>query len=111
MELSLEEIELLAAFGGQLLQLHAELVGERLQIFMIGVHELAAELAEHALVEIVLGEHASAPTIARLEHDRRRAGGLQTIGRGQPGNAAADNGDRPLRSLLLGVGAPVQDRR
>ena len=91
----LEEIEVLAvAFGGELLHLHAELGGELLQIFMIGVHELAAEFAEHALVEIVLGEHASAPTIARLEHDRLRAGGLQTIGRGQPGDAAADDGDR-----------------
>ena len=70
--------------------------GELLQILMIGVDELPAELAEHALVEIVLGEHASAPAIARLEQNRRRAGGLQTIGRGQSGNAAADDGDWAL---------------
>ena len=93
-ELTAEKIEVLAvAFGGELLHLHADVTGELLQILMIGVHELAAELAEHALIEIVLGEHASAPTIARFEHNRLRAGGLQTIGRGQPGNAAADDGN------------------
>ena len=94
MECASEEIEIFAvAFGGEFLHLHAEFAAEFLQILMIGVHELAAELAEHAFVEIVLGEHASAPTIARFEHNRLRAGGLQTIGRGQPGNAAADDGD------------------
>ena len=89
-----EKIEIFAlAFGGEFLHLHAEFGGELLQILMIGVHELAAEFAEHAFIEIVLGEHASAPTIARFEHNRLRAGGLQTIGRGQPGNAAAYDGD------------------
>ena len=72
-----EKIEILAlAFGGELLHLHAEFGASVLQILMIGVHELAAEFAEHAFVEIVLGEHASAPTIARFEHNRLRAGGL-----------------------------------
>ncbi len=115
MEHALEEIEVVALVVGELLHLHAELFAELLQIFVVGVDELAAELAEHALVEIVLGEHASAPTIARLEQNRRRAGGLQTIGSGQPGNAAADDGDRAgafFRGLLfLGVSAPVEDRR
>ena len=82
-----------------------------MQILVVGVDELTAELAEHALVEIVVGEHASTPTIARLVHDRRRASGLQTIGGGQSGNAAADDSDRPLGRLLFGVSAPVQDRR
>ena len=90
----LEKIEIFAvAFGGQLLHLHAEFGAELLQILMIGVHELAAEFAEHALIEIVLGEHASAPTIARFKHNRLHAGGLQTIGSGQSGNAAADDGN------------------
>ena len=93
-ECATEKIEIFAvAFGGELLHLHAEFAAELLQILMIGVHKLAAELAEHALIEIVLGEHASAPTIARFKHNRLRAGGLETIGRGQPGNAAADDGD------------------
>jgi hypothetical protein len=114
MELALEEIQVLAvAFGGELLHLHADLAGERLQIFMIGVDELAAQFAEHALVEVVLGEHAAAPAIARLEQDRRRAGLLETIGGSQPGNATADDGNRaPILFLILfGVGAPVEHRR
>ena len=91
-------------------------LGELLQILMIGVDELAAELAEHALVEIVLGEHAATPTIARLEQNRRRTGGVQAIGRGQTGDAAADDGNGvrhgflvPL--LLLGIGAPIANWR
>src|SRR5262245_19388946 len=81
---------------------------------MIGIDKLATELAEHAPIKVVYGEHASAPAVARFEHNRFRAGGLQTIGRGQPGDAAADNGDR-VRSvlsmpfLLLGVSAPLED--
>jgi hypothetical protein len=43
---------------------------------MIGVDELTAELSEHALVEIVLGEHAPTPTVACLEQNRRRARGV-----------------------------------
>ena len=93
-ELAAEEIEVFAlAFDGEFLQLHAEFGAEFLQVFMIGVHELAAEFAEHAFVEIVLGEDASAPPVARFEHNRLCAGGLQTIGSGQPSNAAADDGD------------------
>ena len=112
MELPAEKINVLAlAFGGEFLHLDAEVGTELLQIFMACIYELAAELAEHALVEVVDGEHASAPPIARLEYNRRRAGSLQTIGRGQSGNAAADDGDGTFRSLLLGVGAPVQHRR
>ena len=55
MECAVEKIEVLAlAFGGEFLHLHAEFGAELLQIFMAGVDELAAELAEHALVEIVV---------------------------------------------------------
>ena len=82
--------------------LDARLVLEELdrRFGVSGIDEKAAEFAEHALVEIVLGEHASAPTIARLEHNRRRAGGLQTVGRGQPGDATADD-DCNTRRLVI----------
>jgi hypothetical protein len=107
-----EKIEIFAvALGGQLLHLHAEFGAKLLQILVIGVDKLAAEFAEHALVKIVLGEHASAPTIARFKHNRLHAGGLQAIGRGQPGNATTDDGDRPLWKFLLRVGVPGQQRR
>jgi hypothetical protein len=55
---------------------------------MSGIDELAVELAEHAFVEIVLGEHAFALA----------------------GNAAADDGDR-ARSRLLGLRASVEGGR
>ena len=77
MERALEEIKVIAvAFDREFLDLHAELAGKLLQILVIGVDKLATEFAEHALVEVVMGEHASTPAIARLEHNRRRAGGL-----------------------------------
>jgi hypothetical protein len=40
---------------------------------MAGVDEFATELTEHAFVEVVLGEHASAPAIAGFEQNRLRA--------------------------------------
>jgi hypothetical protein len=54
---------------------------------VISIYELAAELA--VPLEIVLGVHASTPTIARFEHHRRCAGRLQSIGGSKPGDAAA----------------------
>jgi hypothetical protein len=49
-----EEIEIVAAVDGEVLHFHAELFAEVLEIFVIGIYELSAELAEHALVEIAL---------------------------------------------------------
>ena len=40
---------------------------------MAGADEFATELAEHAFIEIVLGEHASAPAVAGFEQNRLRA--------------------------------------
>jgi len=71
---------------------------------------VAAKLAEHAFVEVIDGEHAPAPAAARFEQDRFHPGGLQSIGCGQSGDAAADNGDRGRR-LVLGECAPVENRR
>ena len=42
MEHALEEIEIVAAVGGQILHLNADFAGELLQILMISVDELAA---------------------------------------------------------------------
>jgi len=75
---------------------------------MAGADEFATELAEHAFIEIVLGEHASAPAVAGFEQNRLRAVLLQTIGSRQSGDDDADDGNR-ARSGLLGVSAPVQD--
>jgi hypothetical protein len=75
---------------------------------MAGADEFATELAEHAFIEIVLGEHASAPAVAGFEQNRLRAVLLQTIGSRQSGDDAADDGNR-ARSGLLGVSVPVQD--
>jgi hypothetical protein len=55
MEDALEEVELVTAFGGQVLHLHAELFAELPDIFVVGIDELSAELAEHALVENRIG--------------------------------------------------------
>src|SRR4029079_4489805 len=89
-----EKIEIFAvAFGGQLLHLSAGPGATFSQVLMTRIHKLAAEFAEHAFIEVVLGEHASAPTSARFKHSRLHAGGLQAIGRSQPGDAATDDGD------------------
>src|SRR6478752_3609281 len=76
MEGALEEIENLA-FVFEFLSFQAKFVEEVLQIGMVAVHELAAQFAEHTLVEIVSGEHAPAPTIARFKHNRSLAGLVQ----------------------------------
>ena len=112
MERPAEIIEILAslALARELLHLDPELFGESYQVLMAGIDELTAKLAEHAFVEIVDGEHASAPAAACLEQNGFGADGLQTIGRRQSGNAAADDGDRG-RSLVLGESAPVENGR
>ena len=72
----------------------AEFLGEIDDILLVGINELAAELAEHAFVEIVDGKHPPALAVARFEQDGLRSHGLRTIGRRQSGDAAADDADR-----------------
>ena len=104
-------IEILAfPLACEFLHLHPEFGGKGSQILMAGVHEQAAELAEHAFVEVVDGEHPSAPTAARFEQNGFRAGGLQTIGGGQPRYAATDDRNRAWL-FLPGESASVENRR
>jgi len=65
---------------------------------MAGADEFATELAEHAFIEIVLGEHASAPAVAVFEQNRLCAMLLQTIGSRQSGNTP------PTMAIELGPG-------
>ncbi len=108
MEFAAEEIKVLAiALHGKRLQFHAELFGEFLKVFVIAIHELAAELAEHALVEIVVGVHASTPAIARLEENRLKTCRVQSVGCGQSGDPTPDDGDRGA-ARFFGKGGPLQ---
>ena len=61
---------------------------------MVGVDQFAAQFAELAVgVEIALGEHPPAEAVARFVQDRAPAGAGHPIGDGEPGDAAADDGD------------------
>jgi hypothetical protein len=74
---------------------------------MAGADEFATELAEHAFIEVVLGEHASAQRLLASNRTGFAPCCCKRCSR-QSGDAAADDGNR-ARSGLLGVSAPVQD--
>ena len=78
-------------YKGMFCEMGGELVDSNHEDLKNILDELGAQFAEHTLVEIVSGEHASAPTIARFKHNRSLAGLVQAIGGSQPGNAAADD--------------------